>query len=117
MGVLWSVINIGLDEAPLLVRLWVVGCVAAIWFCSIVIVVSPFSEMIRKLQTPGVCGCVLKIDDDELLVLILGLQQRRLVVVGLHAENIAILCLSWSVDIYIDLALNSHRYGRIQAVP
>lgn len=60
--------DIGADEASLVVRRWVCGSVAAPGGLLIVVIVAPFGEMIGKFEARGVGRCILKINDDKLLV-------------------------------------------------
>ena len=91
-------IHVGLDEPPLLLEGWILGSVANVWRNSVVIIVCPFGEVVGKLQADQVRPSILEIDDDQLFVLVGGLQQRRLLIVGPDAQDVAILSLnSWSV--------------------
>lgn len=60
------------DEPPLLLKGWVSFGVAGPRVISIVVVVAPLCEVICEFETGGISGCVLKVDDGQLLVVVLG---------------------------------------------
>lgn len=86
-------LDICLDEAFLLLNRGVAlnaACERCVW---VVVVVRPLGEVVRKLATRKVGRGVLEVDDDELLVLVLGLQKRGLLVICANTEDVAVLCL------------------------
>jgi hypothetical protein len=58
-----------------------------------VVVVGPLGEVVCELEAGHVGGGVLKVDDDELLVLVGGLQEGGVLVVRAEAEDVAVLGL------------------------
>lgn len=93
MGELRAVVDVGLDEAALLLEGRVAARVAAPGRGGVVVVVGPLGEVVGELQAGRVGGGVLEVDDDELLVLVGGLEERRLLVVGADAEDVSVLSL------------------------
>lgn len=69
-------VHVGLDEPPLLLEGRVLVRVANVRCNGIMVVVGPFGKVIGKLQAGQVRSGVFEIDDDQLLVLVGGLQQR-----------------------------------------
>lgn len=57
------------------------------------VVVAPLREVVGELEARDVGSRVLEVDDDELLVFVRRLQERRLLVVGPLAEDVAVLRL------------------------
>lgn len=57
------------------------------------VVVRPLRKVVRKFDARKISACVLKIDDDELLVLVGGLEQRRFFIVRSNSKDVAVLCL------------------------
>ncbi len=78
-------VDIGLDEAPLLGQGGVECGVTGVGTDRIMVVVRPLRKVIRKLVASRVGARVLKVNDDQLLVLVGGPQQRGLVIVWLDA--------------------------------
>jgi hypothetical protein len=92
---LWAVVNVGLEEAALLVGVGVTLRVAGPWTSLVVVVVRPLREVVREFVTQQVRTGVLKVDDDELLMLIGRLQQGRLLVIRAETQDVAVLSLSY----------------------
>ena len=69
------VINIGRDEAALLVRVWIEIRVTGVGICGIMIIVRPLRKVISELVTSHVGARIFKVNDDQLLVLVGGFQQ------------------------------------------
>ena len=44
--------------------------------CGIVIIVAPFCEMVGKFKTWSVCRRIFEVNDDQLLVSVLGEEKR-----------------------------------------
>lgn len=86
-------VDIRLDKAALLFYCWVFAGIASVWCYRVVVVVCPLREMVCKLKPGRVCSCVLEIDDNELLVFIGWLQERRLLVVRSYPQDVAVLGL------------------------
>jgi hypothetical protein len=86
-------VDVGFDEAALLVWGRVAGGVAGVGAGGVVVVVGPLGEVFCELEAGQVGGGVLKVDDDELLVLVGGLQEGGLLVVRAEAEDVAVLGL------------------------
>lgn len=86
-------INICLDEAPLFLDCRIAIRVTSIGCNGVVIIVSPFGEMVCKFEAYSIGSSVFKIDDNQLLMLVGGLKKRRFLVVGANSENVAILGL------------------------
>ena len=57
------------------------------------VVVAPFCKVIGKVEPGRVGGCVFKVNDDKLLMLVGGLEQWRFFIVGTETKNIAVLSL------------------------
>jgi hypothetical protein len=87
------VVDISLDKPALLVRGGVIGRVARVRTGRVVVVVGPLREVVGELEAARVGGCVLEVDDYELFVLVGGLEERGLLVVGAEAEDVAVLSL------------------------
>lgn len=68
-----SVLHVCQDKTPLLLGLGVDRRITGVRLARVVVVVSPFCEVIRKFVAPNICAGVFKVDDDQLLVLILRL--------------------------------------------
>lgn len=88
-------IEVGADEAALLFRSWVDFCVTGVRLDGIGIVVAPLGKMVGKLAPTSVGRGVLEVDNDELLVRVFRLEQRRLCR-RQKAQNVAVLCLQSS---------------------
>lgn len=86
-------LHIGLDETALLLGCGVALSIAGIRGGRVMVIVRPLGEMVGELKPWQVGGSILKVDDDELLMFIFGLQEGRLLVVWADAENVAVLCL------------------------
>lgn len=69
-------VDVSLDESVLLLWRRVPGVVARMRSDGVVVVVSPLAKVVGELETRCVSCCVLEIDNDELLVLVCGLEQR-----------------------------------------
>ena len=93
MGELRTMVYVCLDEVALLLKARVTGYVAGPCGLGVVIVVGPFGEVVGEFHTNGIGSSVLKVDDNKLFVLVGGLEERRFLIVGLEAENVAVLCL------------------------
>lgn len=92
-------VEVGFDEAVLLLRRGIVALSAAgVRGGRVVVIVGPFGEVICELKSRQIGRGVFKVDDDKLLVFILRLQKRRLLVVGPNAEDVAVLCLCRGVS-------------------
>jgi hypothetical protein len=87
------VVDIRLDEAVLLLGRRVQRRVAGVGAGRVVVVVGPLGEVVCEFQPRRVGGGVLEVDDDELLVLVGGLEERGFLVVWADAEDVAVLCL------------------------
>lgn len=57
------------------------------------VVVGPLGEVVCKFEPGEVGAGVFKINDDELFVLVFGLEQGRLLIIGADTEDVAVLCL------------------------
>jgi hypothetical protein len=88
-----AVIDVGPEEAVLLFGGRVGGRVAGVGGCGIVVVVRPFREVVGEFEAGEVGARVLKVDDDELLVLVGWLEERGFLVVRPDTEDVAILGL------------------------
>lgn len=82
-----------LEESVLLLRSRVGGRVACVGGGGVVVVVGPLCEVVCELEAAGVGACVLKVDDDELLVLVCWLKEGGFLVVWADAEDVAVLGL------------------------
>jgi hypothetical protein len=71
-----TVVDVCLDEVALLVWSRVAGCRAGVRVDRVVVVVAPFCKVIGKVESGRVGSCVFKVNDDELLVLVGGLEER-----------------------------------------
>ena len=93
-----SVVEIASYERPLLFQARVARCVATPGSDGIMVIVTPFREVVRKLKARRVGRGIFKVNYHKLLVRILRKQERRR---GLtcrgwfryQTQNIAILCL------------------------
>ena len=74
MRELWSVSHVCFEESPLLIRSRICCSIACIRLQGIVVVVGPLGKVVGKFKSSGVRSCVLEINDNELFVLVLGLQ-------------------------------------------
>lgn len=86
-------LDVRLDEPPLFLGGGIHGRVARVRGDGVVVVVRPLGEVVRELETAEVGARVLEVDDDQLLVLVGWLEERRLLVVGAEAEDVAVLGL------------------------
>ena len=86
-------VDVGFHEAALLVRGRVARRVAGVRAGRVVVVVGPLGEVVCELEAGQVGGGVLEVDDDELLVLVGGLEEGGFLVVGADAEDVAVLGL------------------------
>lgn len=86
-------VDVGLDGAALFLRGGVARRVAGVGTGGVVVVVGPFGEVVGELESGKVGRGVLEVDDDELLVLVGGLEERGGLVVGEDAEDVAVLSL------------------------
>ena len=77
--------HIRLNESVLLFDSRVSIRFAAVWLIRIVIVVSPFGEMVSKFSARDVGSCIFEIDDHQLLVDIGRLDQWRFLIVQLDS--------------------------------
>ena len=77
VGVLRPVVDVGVDEAALLFEVRVACWIAGVRCDGGVVVVHPLGEVVGELETGRVGCCVLKVDDDQLLVLVGRLEERR----------------------------------------
>lgn len=69
-------VEVGFDEAVLLLGCGIAALGAAgVRGSCVVVVVSPFGEVIGEFESRQVGRGVFKVNDDELFVLILGLQE------------------------------------------
>lgn len=71
-----AMIDVSPDETTLLVGGGIPPLVARPWRCGVVVVVRPFVEVVGELEATRVGACILKVDDDELLVLVGRLKKR-----------------------------------------
>lgn len=85
--------HIRLHEPPLLLRTRVARDIAGPGAGGVVVVVGPLGEVVGELEPGQVGGGVLEVDDDELLMLVGGLEERGLLVIGADAEDVAVLGL------------------------
>ena len=92
-GKLRAVVDVGLDEAVLLLGRRVALLVAGVRGDGVVVVVGPLGKVVGKLEAARVGGGILKVNDNQLLVLVGSLEKRRLFVVGTDTQNVAVLCL------------------------
>lgn len=81
------------DEALLLLQRRIAVGVAGIGHHRVVIVVHPLCEMVGKLVASRVGRCILEVNDNQLLMLVGGLQEGRFLIVWSDPENVAILRL------------------------
>lgn len=65
-------IDVGADKASLFFEGGVVICVTGPGFGGVVVVVTPFCEMVCEFETGGIGAGVLEIYDYELFVCVLG---------------------------------------------
>lgn len=86
-------LNVSFEETALLVRTGVTLGVASPRASLVVVVVCPLCEVVRELVAWKVSASVLKVDHDQLLVLVGRLKERRLLVVWTKAQNVAVLSL------------------------
>lgn len=63
-------VDICLDEPSLFLRCGIAFVAAGEWPLGVMIVICPFSEVVGKLQTGHIGRCILKVDDDQLLMLV-----------------------------------------------
>jgi hypothetical protein len=93
MRELRTVIDVGLEISVLLLRGRVSCRLAEVCADIGVVVVCPLDEVVCELVAGQVSGGVFEVDDDQLLVLVGGLEEGGLLVIWLEAENVAILSL------------------------
>lgn len=87
-------VKIRFDEAVLLLRDGVVVLDATgIRGRGVMVVVGPLGEVVGELEPRQIGRGIFKVDDNELLVLVLGLQKGRTLVIRADAQNVAVLCL------------------------
>jgi len=113
------VVDIRLDEAVSLFQRWVLARIAGMWRERVVVVVCPFREVICKLQTGKIGSCVFEVDDNQLLVLICWLEQRRLFIIGADSQDISVLSLQTlvSAGIIVWSTGGLHHCGQTRASP
>lgn len=68
-------IDVGPDKPALLVNVGILGGVANMRVPRVMIVVCPFGEMVGKLKSWNVGTGILKINNNQLLVLVGGLKK------------------------------------------
>lgn len=93
MRELRPVVDVRLYEAVLLLGRRVVARLARVGEGIVVVVVTPLDKVVGELVAYDVGGSVLKVNDDELLVLVGRLKERRFLVVGPLSEDVAVLRL------------------------
>lgn len=87
-------VHVSLDEAALLVGSRVPVRPAGMRGGCVVVIVCPFRKVVSKFETGQVGGCVLEVDDYELLVFVGWLEKRRGLVIWSNAENVSVLSLT-----------------------
>lgn len=92
MWELGAVVYIALQEAPLLFGSGVSMGMAEVR-SGVMVVVCPLNELIGEVVSWEVGPSVLEVDDNQLLVFVRRLQQRRFCIVGLEAKNVSVLGL------------------------
>lgn len=91
---LGPVVQVGFDEAVLCIWVGVVALGAAgVGRRRVVVVVGPFGKVIGELKAGQIGGGVFEVDDDELLVLVLGLKEGRLLVIWANTKDVSVLGL------------------------
>ena len=63
-------IDVGADEIALLLEGWVAFCFAGPGSVGVVVVVTPFCEVVGEFETGRVGGGVFEVDDYQLLVVV-----------------------------------------------
>jgi hypothetical protein len=104
------VLDVGLEETPLLIDARVALGAAGPWREWVMVVIRPLREVVGKLEPRYIGSRVLKVNDDELLVLVGWLEKGRLLVVGLEAEDVAVLGL-YGREVYV----SDENIRRVQA--
>ena len=67
-----TVIDIGANKTSLFFKRRVSVCIASPGLGRIVVIVAPFCEVVGEFKSGCVCGCILKINDNELSMGIFG---------------------------------------------
>ena len=93
MRKLWAVVHVGLEVAVLFLCLGVPSRIEEMRADAGVVIVHPLGEVIGELIAGHIGRRILKINDDELLVLVGGPKEWGLFIIWLEAQNIAILRL------------------------